>query len=130
MTGALPATSRTDMIWLRLAPYLAILAIVGIALYYRGEMIDASAAQRRAEAELRQAEIANAAALETIERITRMRQADDKILLDLTNEIARLNEVATETQATITELERTNEDVRSYLAGAIPDDLRRVLNKQ
>lgn len=118
------------MIWLRLAPYIAILAIVGIALYYRGEMIDASAAQRRAEAELRQAEIANAAALETIERITRMRQADDKILLDLTNEIARLNEVATETQATITELERTNEDVRSYLAGAIPDDLRRVLNKQ
>lgn len=118
------------MIWLRVAPYLAILAIVGIALYYRGEMIDASAAQRRAEAELRQVELANAEAQKTIERITRMRQADDRILLDLTNEIARLNEVAAETQAGIVELERTNEDVRAYLAGVIPDDLRRMLNNE
>lgn len=116
------------MLYLRLAALAAFLAIVGMALWYRSEAISAEAARERIAGQLATVAEVNRQQQATIERITRMRQNDDRILSDLTNEIARLTDVAAQTQESVTELEKTNENVRAYLAGAIPDDLRRVLN--
>lgn len=118
------------MLYLRLAGLAAFAVIVGIALYYRGNSLEASAAQLRAESARNQAVAAVAVANETIDRITRMRAADDKLLLDLAERITELTAVTAETQASVVELERTNEDVRAYLSGSIPDDLRRLLNSR
>lgn len=116
------------MLYLRLAGLAAFALIVGLMLYYRGNAIEASAARMRAEGDRDRALAAVQTANAAIDRITRMRDADDRLLLDLSNQITRLTEVTAETYASVTELERTNDDVRAYLSGAIPDDLRRVLN--
>ncbi len=114
---------------LRLAPY-AIIAVLAIGLlWYRGNAIDAAANLKATEVQLAEVKSANEAQAKTIERITAQRVADDAVLVELSSKLAELRTKADETQASIAELERTNEQVKSYLANPVPSDLRGLLNR-
>lgn len=117
------------MMYARLAAVVIFLAVVAAALWYRGQAISAEAARQATEVRLQDAYRANERQRQTIERITEARQRDDAILLELSENIAKLNEATAQTSAALSELERTNEDVREYMGLAIPSDLRGVLNR-
>lgn len=114
---------------LRIAPYVAIAALVAGLLWYRGNAIEAAADLKAKEVQLAEVKSANDAQAKTIERITAQRVADDAVLVELSSKLAELRTKADETQASIAELERTNEQVKSYLANPVPSDLRRLLNR-
>lgn len=114
---------------LRLAPY-AIIAFLAIGLlWYRGSAIDAAADLKAKEVQLAEVKQANEVQAKAIERITAQRAADDATLVQLNAAISDLRTKADETQASIAELERTNEAVKSYLSSPVPGDLKRLLNR-
>lgn len=111
-----------------LAVALAISGAFGLALWYRGQALAATAARDGALTSLAAVTAANAAQTAALERLTAGRAIDDKLLTDLQG---RLGELATQTQQAtnaIRDLERSNEDVKKYLAGRLPDELRRLLD--
>lgn len=115
--------------WIRLAPYAVIAALAIGLLWYRGSAIDARAEQAKALAALNVAIEANRAQEETIQRITEANERTDKLLAAIAADVAAINDTTAETQASVTELERSNEDVRAYLSGVVPADLQRLLNR-
>lgn len=117
------------MTWLRFAPYAAIgLLVIGL-LWFRGDAISARAEQAKALAALNVAVNANRAHEETIRRVTEANRRTDELLAAIAADVAAINDTTAETQASVTELERSNEDVRAYLSGVVPADLQRLLNK-
>lgn len=108
---------------------IAFLGLGAYAFWQRGEAISARAEQAKAQAALGEALEANKAHQAAIERLTAINERTDKILADISYKLAGIRDATAETQASVTELERTNEDVRKYLSGVIPDDLQRVLNR-
>jgi LysB family phage lysis regulatory protein len=116
-------------LYLALGVLAAFLALAAYALWQRGEAIDARADQAKAEAALGQAVEANKAHQAAIERLTALNERTDRILADISWKLAGIRDATAETQASVTELERTNEAVRDYLAGVVPADLQRVLNR-
>lgn len=114
---------------LRLAPYIVIALLIGGLLWYRGEAIDAAATLKAKELQLVEVKAANEAQAKAIDRITAQRAADDAVLVQLTTTLTDLRTKADETQASITELERTNEEVKTYLSNPVPGDLKRLLNR-
>jgi LysB family phage lysis regulatory protein len=114
--------------YLRLAPYVLIAALAAILLWYRGESIAAQAEAAQARKETAQAVEANKSQDETIKRLTARRIADEALLTELGSAVARINAHTETMRAEITKLERNNEEIRAYLAGTIPDELRRLLN--
>jgi len=115
--------------YLRFAPYAAIAALAIGLLWYRGNAIDARAEQAKALAALNVAVEANRAQEEAIRRITEANARTDKLLASIAADVAAINDTTAETQASVTELERSNEDVRAYLSGVVPADLQRLLNR-
>lgn len=108
---------------------IAFLSLATYALWQRGEAIHARSEQEKAEAALGQAVEANKAHQAAIERLTALNERTDRILADISWKLAGIRDTTAETQASVTELERTNEDVREYLARVIPGELQRVLNR-
>lgn len=115
---------------LRLAPYFAIALLLGAVLWFRGEAISEAAERKAVEVQLTEVRAANDAQKAAIERLTARRAADDALLAELNGSIATLRETAEATQLSIQGLERTNEQVRTYLASPVPSDLRRLLNNR
>ena len=109
---------------------LAFMALAGVALWYRGEAISATAEAERARAALAVAVEANEAQADAIRRLTELSDRTETILADIAGKLAAINQNTADTTEAIADLERTNEDVRAYLAGRVPDDLRRVLNRR
>lgn len=110
-----------------LAVALALAGLGGLALWFRGQAIAAAAERDSARSSLATAQAANDAQKAAIERLTAGRAMDDKLLVELQG---RLGELATQTQQATTairDLERSNENVKAYLAGRLPDELRRLL---
>jgi LysB family phage lysis regulatory protein len=114
---------------LRLAPYVIIATLLTGLLWYRGNAIDAEATLKAKDLQLVEVRAANAAQQKALEAITAQRLADDAVLVDLAAKLTELQNKADETQASIAELERTNEEVKSYLSSPVPGDLRRLLNR-
>lgn len=114
---------------LRIAPYAAIGLLALGLLWYRGEAIDAAADLKAKEVQLVEVKQANEAQAKTIERITAQRAADDALLANLSTTLTDLQAKTEETQATIAELERTNAQIKSYLATPVPVELRGLLNR-
>lgn len=108
---------------------IAFLGLASYALWQRGEAISARSEQARAEAALGEAIEANKAHQAAIERLTALNARTDKILADISYKLAGIRDTTAETQASVTELERSNEDVREYLGRAVPEPLQRVLNR-
>lgn len=107
---------------------LAFAGACGVALWYRGQALAAVAARDGALSSLATAKAANDAQTAALERLTAGRAMDDKLLVEFQS---RLGELATQTQQAtnaIRDLERSNEDVKKYLASRLPDELRRLLD--
>ncbi|MBN9243925.1 MAG: hypothetical protein J0I98_14130 [Mesorhizobium sp.] len=115
--------------WLALGLLAAFLGIVAIALWYRGEAISAEANAAKARAGLATATAANAVQQETIGRLRATAEANDRLVAQMTDQLAAINAAVADTNQQIGELKDANEDVRAYLAGRVPADLDRLLNR-
>lgn len=115
--------------YIMLGTVIAFLALGGIALWYRGEAIAAEAATRQAKADLATAVAVDAVNQETLGRMKALADAKDKLLADITEQLATINQNVADNTAAVQGLKDANEDVRAYLAGAVPPDLGLQLNK-
>ncbi len=116
-------------LYVALGVLAAFLGLASYALWQRGEAIGARAEQAKAEAALSEAVEANKAHQAAIERLTALNERTDRILADISWKLAGIRDTTAETQASVNELERSNEDVREYLGRAVPEPLQRVLNR-
>lgn len=116
-------------LYLALGVLIAFLGLAALALWYRGEAISAAAQARQAKADLVTAEAANKAQQETIGRLRVSAEANDRIVAKMANDLAGINAAVADTNQQIGELKDANEDVRAYLAGRVPADLDRLLNR-
>lgn len=115
--------------YLALGILLAFLALGLVALWYRGQAIDARADAVQARVALTTAVTANRAQEEAIDRLRASAAANDRIMVGLAEQMATISQTITETNQQIGELKDANEDVRAYLSGLVPADLDRLLNK-
>ena len=115
------------MTYLRFAPYAVIAALLVGLLWYRGNAIDARSEAERIRVDLMTAIVVNKAHEETIRRVTEANARTDRMLAEIAADVAAINDTTAETQASVAELERSNEDVRAYLSGVVPDGLQKLL---
>jgi LysB family phage lysis regulatory protein len=108
---------------------LAFTALLAALLWYRGQVIAATAEADRARAELHAAVAVNKANRETLERLTAFREIDDRLQSDLQAKLDQLAVTTDQATVAVRDLERANATVRSFLANPLPDDLRRLLNR-
>ncbi len=111
------------------AAVLVFAAVLGAALWYRSQAISAQAQAVQARAALDTAVAANKVQEETIGRLRASAAVNDRIMAGLTEQLASINASITETNQQIGDLKDANEDVRAYLAGRVPADLDRLLNR-
>lgn len=116
-------------LYLALGLLAAFLALGGVAIWYRGQAISAEAETRKAKADLATAIAANAAQQETIGRLRASAEANDRIVAAMTDQLAAINAAVADTNQQIGDLKDANKDVRAYLAGRVPADLDRLLNR-
>lgn len=117
------------MMYLRLAALAAFLSVAGLALWFRGEAIQAEAARDRALADLSVAVAANKAQQETIGRLRADAEHNDRIIAEMADELAKIGEAVAGTNEAVGDLKDANEDVRAYLGTLVPADLDRLLNR-
>ncbi|MGS1093129.1 hypothetical protein ACVCNR_00910 [Aquamicrobium terrae] len=108
---------------------LAFLGLAGVAAWYRGDAIAAQAEAAEARRNLDAAVAANEAQQAAISRMQATAAANERIISQMADQVAAINETMNETSQQIGELKDANEDVRAYLAGRVPADLDRVLNR-
>lgn len=116
-------------LYLALGAVVAFATVATIALWYRGEAIEARASERAAKADLATAVATNQAKDETIGRLRASSAANDRIVAAMAEQLAAINTAVTDTNQQIGALKDGNEEVRAYLAGRVPPDLERLLNK-
>lgn len=114
------------MIYLRIAALAVFLAVVALALWYRGNAIAAEAEAARVQASLDLALDANKVSVDTIDRMQKQDAANDKIAADLALKLAATNTALIETTTARADLKGKDENVRSYLDAPVPDSLRRL----
>lgn len=103
---------------------------MGVAVYkYKSDATTARAQAAQAKADLATAEAANKAQQETIGRLRASAEANDRIIVQMTDQLATINAAVADTNQQIGDLKDANEDVRAYLAGRVPADLDRLLNR-
>jgi LysB family phage lysis regulatory protein len=108
---------------------IAFLSLVGTALWFRGQAISAAADATQARADLGTAIAANKAQEETIGRLRASAEANDRIVAEMADRLAAINEAVTENNAARNSLKDSDENVRSYLDTPVPDALRRLYDK-
>lgn len=64
------------------------------------------------------------------DRMQDQRRRDQQAVIDLQAQLGLISDDNDEMAASIKELEKSNADVRDYLSGKLPDELRRVLQRQ
>lgn len=96
------------------------------ALWYRGQAISAEADAARARADLVLAHEANKHALDTIASMQEQARRDSRLTAELVEEMRRINQGLAEQADKLTELEKSNADVRAYLDTVVPPDLRKL----
>lgn len=116
------------MAYLRLAPYAAILALVFAVMWFWHSADNAKAALEVKATQLAAAQEANKTNLDTIDRLTKQRAADDAILSNLATRLGELNAQSEAVRANVGRLERSSATVRAFLATRLPPDLGRLLN--
>lgn len=104
--------------------------MAGLIYYYRAEMLEAEVARITAEADKVRAVDANVAAQKTIDALRAQQIRNDKLLAELAQDISAIREGADETNEALDRLEKNSEDVKAFLAGAVPTELRQLLNQR
>lgn len=107
-----------------------LLSLAAALLYYRGEATAARLQRDAARQALNVAMEANKQQQAAIERITKLRDQSDRLLEQFISVAERINTDQAEITASVIDLKEANSDVRALLSTAVPDDLRRVLNKR
>ncbi|MGN6773525.1 MAG: hypothetical protein ACTHJQ_27305 [Rhizobiaceae bacterium] len=105
---------------------IAFLAIGGVALWYRGEAISATAARDKAQAALATAVEANKQAAATIDAMTEQSRLDGRLAADLAAKNRQLADDLSDKDAQLDEMEKQNADLRSFLDQSVPPDLGRL----
>lgn len=117
------------MSYLYLAAAFIMACLVAGLLWYRAEAASAGAERDRARADLQVAADANAAQQATIGRLQADAAKNDQLVAQMADDLDAINKSLAETTTALDDLKATNEDVRTYLSGAVPDALKRVLNR-
>lgn len=125
------------MTWLRLLPFGAIAALVIICLFLNQRTATFEAEKRVAVAKSEQLQErldrvveVNKDQAKTIETMAATRAANDELMLSLTASIEKIAANSDLTRSDIRQLERTNAEVRAYLATTLPPELAGVLNRR
>lgn len=108
---------------------LLVLAGVSLILVQRAKLDAAEAERANLQTQIDGALATNKLQAESIDRLSRQRAIDERFV-SLMN--AQLDAIRTETETTatkLTELERTNPDVKSFLDTPLPVELRRLLGR-
>lgn len=113
-------------LYLALAVVIAFLVIGGMALWYRGQAISATAARDKAEKALSVAQEANRQAIATIDAMNEQSRLDGRLAADLAAKNRQLADDLSDKDAQLDELEKQNADLRSFLDQPVPDDLGRL----
>jgi hypothetical protein len=113
-------------LYLALGLLAIFLAIGGVALWYRGEAIEAVAARDKAQAALATAVEANRQAVATIDAMTEQSRLDGRLAADLAAKNRQLSDDLSDKDAELEQMEKQNADLRSFLGQPVPPDLGRV----
>lgn len=108
---------------------LAFTSLLAGMFYYKSNAASAENLRQIAQTKFDQAAAANEQQQAAIERITAVRKSDDEVLTKLSSAIETLQSQSEEVRTGIAALERGNNEVRAYLSGKLPVDLRRMLNR-
>lgn len=108
---------------------LAFLALAGWGAWQRGNAIHAAAQRDTARAELARAADANRSLDQALQRAQQQAAINDRILLSVSGELAKINAAIAENTAAVAELGESNEEVRAYLGSLVPDALELQLNR-
>lgn len=108
---------------------LLIVSGVGLIFVQRAKLDAAEAERANLQTQIDGALATNKLQAESIDRLSRQRAIDERFV-SLMNEQLNAIRTETETAATkLTELERTNPDVKGFLDTPVPVELRRLLGR-
>lgn len=110
-------------LYLALGVAIAFLGVGGVALWYRGEAIDAAATAAQAKADLGSAVEANRQAIAAIDALAKQAEADNKLTASLVEQTRAISNGLAANNQKLVDLEKSNADVRAYLDAAVPADL-------
>lgn len=79
-------------------------------------------------ARLEVAEAVNKENVAALNRVAEFRKHNEQLLTALVNKVNDLNQRSLETKRSIDALATTNDEVKAYLSGTLPLDLRQLLN--
>lgn len=108
---------------------LAIAGLTATMFYYRAEAATAAADAAQARANLAVAEDANRAQEETIGRLRASEAANAKAIAEFVDQLEAINKAVADTNESVDNLEKSNATVAEYLRTAVPDDLRKLLDR-
>lgn len=103
-------------------------ALVAALLWYRGEAIEADARAEREQARAETAIAANTEQAATIDRLAELERIRTRAFSDLSIQLDAVYRRSVDLETAITELERSDDATRDYLAIPIPDALRGLLD--
>lgn len=105
---------------------IAFLSLGGLALWYRGEAISATAEAASARRQLSEATEANRQANATIDALQEQARLDSRLTSSLVAEMRKINDGLAAQSAQLTDLEKANAAIADYLNVPVPADLRRL----
>jgi multidrug efflux pump subunit AcrA (membrane-fusion protein) len=111
------------------AAAIALALAIGTALWFRAEAASAARERDEARAALSVALAANASLEAALARARAQAEINDRVMLGLAAELARINASIADNTAALAALEDSNEDVRTYLGSLVPGALELQLNR-
>lgn len=105
---------------------LAFAAVVGAALWYRGEAISATAEAADARKQLATAQEANRQANATIDALQEQARLDNQLTGSLLDQVRQINAGVSAQAAQLDDLRKSNAAIQAYLDGAVPADLGKL----
>ena len=106
---------------------LILASLGGMVLYYRAKAGTREAEAKTIQTQLDAAKAINDGQAALIDRLTALREADDALLRDVRAKLTNIDERTQATVKAVSDLERSNADVKAYLGQSIPFELRCVL---
>ena len=110
-------------------PYIIIVALVMVVLFYRGDMIKANAAKDQAVAEATQLRQINKENAETLKRLADAKADNDRIVKELAEDVAAIRARGNTARITIQEAKRNDPAIRSWADTPVPGRVRDALER-
>lgn len=117
------------MAYVRLVVLLAFVSVCGLALWYRGNAIDARAEAALVTIERNAAVDANNAFEAENADLRDQAKKDDEIVAGLAIRLSEIRADLVTATKELSDLKDSDDNVRTYLNAPVPDALRRLLDK-